>query len=149
MATHVAIVNDIAQMPRLHEAVESFGQEHGLSQAAIFEFGLALDELVTNIISYGYSGNGGHLIQVTLDMAGGDLLAVISDDGQPFDPTRAQQPDTGCNLESRCVGGLGIHLARNLVNSIDYARDGARNIVTLRKSPVARCESKCATTRKE
>ena len=58
---------------------------------------------------------------------------VISDDGIPFNPFRCESPDTEAALEERKVGGLGIHLVRNLMNKVTYQRRVDRNILSLVK----------------
>lgn len=66
--------------------------------------------------------------------ADGGLTAEIADDGVPFDPRQAPEPDLSGSIEERRVGGLGVHLALTLVDRIDYRRVDGENRVTLHKT---------------
>lgn len=131
--------NDLAQLTRLHEEVTAFGRANDIKEAVLFEFNLALDELVTNIISYGFQDDVEHEIGLELHMQNDMIVAVIRDDGSHFDPNASAKPDTVCRIEDRCIGGLGIHLAKSLVESIDYQQVGGVNVMTLRKKNASRC----------
>ena len=61
------------------------------------------------------------------------LVLTFSDDGVPFDPIAAKTPDTSAPLEQREIGGLGIHLVRNLIDEASYERKLGRNVLTLVK----------------
>ena len=73
---------------------------------------------------------------VEADSNGKCLKIAISDSGMPFDPTEAARADTTLSVEERPVGGLGILLVRELMDSINYERQDGRNILTLRKDYV-------------
>ncbi len=62
------------------------------------------------------------------------LLFIITDSGISFDPTEAATADTTLSVEERPVGGLGIFLVRELMDSINYERTGGKNILTLKKT---------------
>lgn len=135
----IILSGDPAQLEKLSSFVEQFGREHDLPAPLVFELNLALDELVTNIIMHGSRGKGLSGISVTLRRTGEDLLAVVEDDGPAFDPCQAEAPDLLCSLEERCIGGLGIHLVRNLTDAMCYERIGECNRVTLIKKAGPGC----------
>ena len=58
---------------------------------------------------------------------------TITDDGMPFNPLSAEAPDTDLSLEDREIGGLGIHLVRNLIDDVTYNRRIDKNVMTLVK----------------
>ena len=62
-----------------------------------------------------------------------ELCFVIRDKGKPFDPTAQDEADTTLSLEERPIGGLGIYLVRQLMDSINYERIDGQNVLTLRK----------------
>jgi sigma-B regulation protein RsbU (phosphoserine phosphatase) len=64
------------------------------------------------------------------------LKFIISDWGTPFDPTAEKEVDTTLSAEERPIGGLGIHLVRQIMDSINYERIGGMNVLTLRKKLV-------------
>ncbi len=129
----ITLAGDLAQLERLCRFVESFGHEHGLSAPLVFELNLALDELFTNIIIHGGTAGSVSGISVSLRREGDELVAVVEDDGPAFDPCEAKPPDVACSLEDRCIGGLGIHLVRNVTDVMCYERREGRNRITLLK----------------
>jgi anti-sigma regulatory factor (Ser/Thr protein kinase) len=114
--------------------VEAFAEVHGLPLQSIFNVNLALDEVVTNIIRYAYNDNGlPHPIVVRLTFEEGVLAARVEDDGRAFNPLEAPAPDIDAPIEERPIGGLGIHLARSVMDSVEYRRDDGRNVFIMRK----------------
>ena len=104
-----------------------------LPQRTIFKINLALEELLSNIISYGYVDDDDHWIKVAISLEEGVLVISLEDDGIPFNPVDAKEPDCGCPLEERKVGNLGIHLCKQVMDDLIYERRGNKNIVILRK----------------
>ena len=129
----VELAPDLAEISRLTEAFESLAGELQLSAAATFELTLVLDELVTNVINYGGIPSGGERIRIEFRADDGALEITISDPGKPFDPRNAKPPDTESALEDRKIGGLGVHLVRNMVDRFAYRYEDGRNLVTLLK----------------
>ena len=125
--------NDPAEIARLAPLVTAFCADHALAEAAASQLNLALDEAVTNIISYAWDDAGEHEITLLLSVAPGALTAELIDDGRAFDPLQAAPPDLAARLAERRVGGLGIHLARRLMDDISYRREGGRNHLVLAK----------------
>jgi anti-sigma regulatory factor (Ser/Thr protein kinase) len=114
--TGIRIANRIEEMNLLANKVEAFGRDNGLPQSAVNDLNVALDEIIINVISYGYSDAAEHTIEVALSYDGTDITAIVTDDGKPFDPLQASPPKLGTNLKTRRVGGLGIHFVRNLMD---------------------------------
>ena len=100
---------------------------------ALFAANLAIEELVTNIIKYGYDDDAAHEITIRLVVSGSKLRIEISDDGHAFNPFDQPEPDTSLPAEERPIGGLGIHFVRNLLDACAYCRSEGRNIVSLTK----------------
>lgn len=126
--------SNLSELDALCQKLEKFGQSMGLSQKCIFEANLALDELFTNIISYGFDDKTEHTIRITIFLQNDELVFNIEDDGIPFNPTEAESPDLECTIEECRIGGLGIHLAKNLMDEVCYQRCNDKNILTLRKN---------------
>jgi len=88
---------------------------------------LVLEELVTNIIKYGYPDHDTHCIQVVFRI-GPPATMTIEDDGPPFNPLLdAPAPNLDAVTEERSIGGLGLHLVRTMTASLDYRREGRIN----------------------
>ncbi|MEP7308985.1 MAG: ATP-binding protein [Acidobacteriota bacterium] len=131
--TVIELRNDLAELARLTEAVDQLGARYDLSPRTISEVNLALEEIVTNIISYGFDGPGDHLIKICLSMEDRQLTSQVEDDGRPFDPLQAPGPDVTAALEDRDPGGLGILLVRRFMDDVSYSRNGDRNILLMKK----------------
>ncbi len=126
--------SSLSELDNLCEKLENFGQKIGLSKKLIFEINLALDELFTNIISYGFGDDEEHIIKVTLIPQQEELCLCIEDDGTPFNPIDFQTSDVAQSVENCKIGGLGIHIIRKLMDEIGYQRCDGKNILTLKKS---------------
>ncbi len=116
---------------RVAEQFERFGAEHGLPDRTIFGFQLALDEILTNVISYGFEEWAPDPdITVSFDLNDTRLEVVVQDNGRPFDPLEdADEPDLTLPVSGRPVGGLGIHLAKAFVHALSYERvDGCNRL---------------------
>lgn len=97
------------------------------------EIRLAVEEAVVNVIDYAYPIGEEGDVTVNACSDGHQVKFIISDTGTPFDPTEINQADITLSIEERPIGGLGFHLVRQLVDSINYERLDGKNILTLRK----------------
>ena len=89
------------------------------------------------IFKYAYDDSNEHLIDIRIQLVAGTLTLEIADDGHPFDPLQAPQPDLEASLEERTIGGLGLYMLKEMTDSMDYQRRDNCNVVTLRKSRAA------------
>ena len=137
-ALELSLVNDLRNIAVAAEDIEAFCARHGLAEQIAFEVNLAVDELVTNTISYGYDDDEEHRIDLVLRLEGGALVIEIADDGRAFDPLQAPAPDIGASLQDRAIGGLGICLVHKTMDSVAYRRQDGRNVVTLTKRTMSR-----------
>ena len=129
--------SNLSELDNLCQNLEDCGQKLGLSKKLIFEINLALDELFTNIISYGFDDDGEHIIKVTITPENEGLCLCIVDDGKPFNPIDVASPEAARDMESVNIGGLGIHLMKKMVDDIDYKRIEGKNKLTLKKCVAA------------
>ena len=133
MKKQIILGNRISELPTLTAFIESCGEEWQVRPEVVFNLQLALEECVTNVIMYAYPPEEQHTLQVTAELQAPDLIFTIEDSGVPFDPTQVAEADTSLSAEERPIGGLGIFLVRQLMDSVEYRRDGDRNLLTLRK----------------
>lgn len=131
-AVETSILNKIRDLSRMPELVAQFAEQHGLSEDVVFGMNVALDEMLSNIIKYGYADDAIHEIHVRLSVSGRMLVAEIEDDGQPFDPCAAAPVDVDAPFEERKVGGLGIHIVRTICADVAYARVDGRNRLVMK-----------------
>jgi len=122
---------DLSEIDRINQEFSVFASQHGIGAAAVQKVCIALDDLLNNIISYGFENNEDHVIQLTLDYVGERLEITIKDDGVPFNPFDQAQPDTALTVEERKIGGLGVLLVKELMSDVSYQRQQGSNVVTL------------------
>ena len=134
----VVVRNQLTELERVSHVVEAFGARHGLPAKVIFECNLALDEILTNVISYGYDDAQAHEIVVRLDTEGGAFTIEVEDDARPFNPLDAAAVDVDLPVEARAIGGLGIHLVRKVMDGLAYRREAGKNVLVMTKSIVGR-----------
>jgi len=118
------------------ERFEQFALGHNLPMGLIFKFQLALDELLTNAVSYAFEDDEGDEVEPSISLAlavtDSTLEATVEDNGRPFNPLRdAPVPDLSLSAEDRRVGGLGIHLTKAFVQTLSYERVDGRNRLNL------------------
>ena len=94
---------------------------------------LAIEEAVVNVMNYAYPAGTKGYLDVKVQHDADWLVFVIIDSGAPFNPTEAKDIDTTLSAEERSIGGLGIHLVRQIMDSISYERKDGKNVLTLRK----------------
>ena len=132
----ITLPNDIEEVPQLAAFVDEVCEIVGFDMSTTMSLNLALEEAVVNVMSYAYpSGTTGN---VNIEAMANErrLKFVISDWGTPFDPTAEKAVDTTLSAEERPIGGLGIHLVRQIMDSINYERIDGMNVLTLRKKLV-------------
>jgi serine/threonine-protein kinase RsbW len=127
------IANRLEEIQRVSDAVNSFAEEQGLDARTRRQLNLVFDELLNNIISYGYDDDNLHEIDLTVSVFGGRLCATISDDGRPFNPLESGEPDTTLSVGDRSIGGLGVHLVRSVMDEVSYERQGTNNVIVMEK----------------
>ena len=124
-------------MPRV-ESIEEFLAGVRCAPAAAQQIAIVAEEILTNIArdAWGEGPTGYCGVDVHAEPAG-DLIHVTlrtEDDGVPFDPTAAEEPDLDASLEDREIGGLGIVLIRNMTDTQTYRRIGSRNVFEVTKA---------------
>jgi serine/threonine-protein kinase RsbW len=127
------IDNRLPELDRMRSEVEKFLERGHVSGRVAHHILLTLDELVTNVITYAYASQGGRFIDVRLVRSHGFMDMTIEDEGKPFNPLEAPEPDLHAPAGSRCIGGLGIHFARKTMDDLNYERKNDKNILHIRK----------------
>ena len=133
MRKSIVLPNDTQEVPRLNAFVEEVCQTVGFDKAVTMQVQVAVEEAVVNVMKYAYPmGQRG---DVTVEAASNDarLKFTIIDSGKPFDPTVQAETDTTLPAQQRSIGGLGIHIMRQNMDSINYERMDNLNVLTLRK----------------
>ncbi len=130
----ITLTNALSELERVGSLIETFGEAHGVPTRARFELQLALDEVLTNVISYAFADAGPHTIIVRFAASNGEVVIEVEDDGRPFNPLDVPTPDVAQSIEERPIGGLGIHLVRRVTDGLEYYREGDKNRLVMRKA---------------
>lgn len=121
----------LGELQRLVTETQKFCRGHSLSHEVEFDLNLVLEELFTNSLNHGGCAGMENAVQIRLQLVGDAVRAEFSDRGRPFDPSGAPEPDLDAGLEERSVGGLGVHLVRQIVRGLEYRRVGGWNRITM------------------
>ena len=133
MKKSLTLENDISNISQLNDFVSEVAEEIGYDDEATMELNLAIEEAVVNVMKYAYPlGTKGDM-NITAECNDVRLKFTITDSGMPFDPTTKEDADTTLSAEDRPIGGLGIYLVRQLMDSMNYERVNGKNVLTLRK----------------
>ena len=128
------IAPQLDQLERITAIVEDLGEKDDWPPDLIFKVNLVLDELSVNIVNY--QGEASE-IEVSLAADAEVVRVEICDDGRPFDPLNdALEPDIEAALEDRAIGGLGIHLVREMMDELHYSREDGKNRLAMVKRKV-------------
>ena len=133
MRKNIVLPNDTQEVPRLNAFVEEACQSVGFAPDVTMQITVAVEEAVVNVMKYAYPPEQHG--DVTIEAASNDvhLKFTIIDSGKPFDPTVQAEVDTTLSADERNIGGLGIHIIRQNMDSINYERMGSLNVLTLSK----------------
>ena len=129
----IILPNDTKEVPTLAAFVDEVCEAVGFDAALTMKMNLAIEEAVVNVMEYAYP-RGTHG-DITVEAQANDvrLKFTIIDSGTHFDPTAQAEVDTTLSAEDRPIGGLGIHIVRQYMDSINYERISGHNVLTLRK----------------
>jgi sigma-B regulation protein RsbU (phosphoserine phosphatase) len=123
----IRIANRVRDLSQVVAALEEFCRRHDIPARIQGHLDLALDEIVTNVISYAYDDGARHEILVRLRLDGRRVEAEVVDDGCHHVPLERPPPELDKPLEERTIGGLGIHLVKTLMDTVEYRRENGHN----------------------
>ena len=129
----ITLPNDIDTVPQLPKFIDEVAEDAALDASQTMSLNLAIEEAVVNVMEYAYPEGTKGTVNIVATIADSMLTFVISDSGKPFDPTAKAEVDTTLSAEERPIGGLGIHLVRQIMDDVTYERKDNKNVLTLRK----------------
>jgi serine/threonine-protein kinase RsbW len=127
------IHNDLSEIAVVRGTLDRLGNELGVPGRALMQLQVALDEIVSNVVKYSWPDGETHELLVRITVSATGVALDIFDDGQPFDPRGAPEPDPPPAGQRPRPGGLGIHMIRQLVDDFAYERIEGRNHTSLTK----------------
>jgi serine/threonine-protein kinase RsbW len=121
--------NQVNELVELTQKAEVFLQSQQLPVEIIYKVNLILEEALTNIIKYAYKDTLKHDIRIEMTLNEHELIIEFQDDGEEFDPISAPPPKPQDSISESPIGGLGIHLVRQMADSVEYQRHQGRNVL--------------------
>lgn len=129
----ITLGNDVHQVPELNSFVKTVAERLNLESSLTSQLMLAVEEAVVNVMNYAYPIGLKGNVNITAQGTEKSIKFIITDEGKAFDPTQAREADTTLSAEERPIGGLGILLVQQLMDSINYERINGKNVLTLKK----------------
>jgi sigma-B regulation protein RsbU (phosphoserine phosphatase) len=133
LSRSITLDNDVSQVTELNRFVQSVTEDLQLDKALSKRIKLAVEEVVVNIMEYAYLADTKGQVKVEAMANAERLRFILTDSGRPFDPTSVSRADTTLTVEDRPIGGLGILLVRNLMDTINYERIDGQNVLRIEK----------------
>lgn len=130
--------NDFQELSRLMDAVEQYSLIQRLDSRTTYALKLAVEEIITNTILYGYESDRAHEIEVRVTVEDDELILEITDDARPFNPLRVPAPAMamagGGESESmETPASLGLFLVREVMDDLEYRPQPHGNMLVMRK----------------
>ena len=129
----IVLKNDVHEVKRFSSFIKSVTAKLEIEKSLAQQLRLAVEEAVVNVIDYAYPAGTDGDVTIKMMTDGHNLIFQIIDSGVSFDPTAKEKADITLSVEDRQVGGLGILLVRELMDSINYERIDGKNVLTLIK----------------
>lgn len=133
MEKKLVIKNDISEISKLATFVGELSEELDFTPELNFNLNLVLEEAISNVILYAYGKEEQKEISLVAYLSDNNLVFVLTDSGMEFDPTKVPDADVTLSAEEREIGGLGIYLIRQIMNTVEYQRIDGKNVLTMRK----------------
>jgi serine/threonine-protein kinase RsbW len=127
------IKNDMEEIDILADGIMKFCRENDVEEGACLDIRLAVEEVVSNTIKYGYEDSEVHYIRIRAERETKGLLLEIEDGARPFNPLEAPKPDLSLPAEKRPIGGLGIYLLNSVMDHVEYERAKSKNVLRMTK----------------
>jgi anti-sigma regulatory factor (Ser/Thr protein kinase) len=130
----ISAANRPEELGRIASELGGFAEENDLPMRSAMHLDLAVEEIVSNVIKYGFEADDvrDDAIEIALTLRGDSLAIRIADRGRAFNPLEdAPVPDIEAEVEDRPIGGLGVHIVKATMAELRYTRDGGRNILDM------------------
>ena len=129
----IVLKNDIREMSRITDTINKIADVVGCSPVVVHDVILAVEEIFSNVVFYGFGDDLDHNITFHVVAEADALILTLQDEGIPFNPLNVQVGPRDKPLEERDKGGMGIILAKNLMDRMEYRRERGKNILRMEK----------------
>jgi len=127
----ISFVNDMQELTHVLQVVNVFLEPRALPSKLVYAVNLILEEILMNIIKYGYDDGESHEIEVQIEVEREEVALTVIDDGREFNPLTVPPPDRSKSAMDRLEEGLGLQFVRHMRNAIEYRREEDKNILKI------------------
>jgi anti-sigma regulatory factor (Ser/Thr protein kinase) len=127
----ISFANDMQELTHLLQVVNVFLEPRALSSKLVYAVNLILEEILMNIIKYGYDDEDSHEIEVQIGVEKEEVALTVIDDGKEFNPLTIPGPARSKSAMDRLEEGLGLQFVRHMRNAMEYRREEDKNILTI------------------
>jgi len=132
----LSISSEMKNLSAISDMVSNFAKEAGLSDDDTFALQMATDEACANVIEHAYNGRPDGIVRIECRLADDEVILIIRDRGQPFDPQSVPRPDMTAPLSKRHEGALGLYLMEKLMDVVQFEFDPNRGNTLIMKKKV-------------
>ena len=127
----ISFANDMQELTHVLQVVNVFLEPRELQSKLIYAVNLILEEILMNIIKYGYDDEESHEIEVQIEVEQEEVTLTVIDDGKEFNPLTIPRPDRSKSAMDRLEEGLGLQFVRHMRNAMEYRREEDKNILKI------------------
>jgi anti-sigma regulatory factor (Ser/Thr protein kinase) len=127
----ISFANDMQELTHVLQVVNVFLEPRALPSKLVYAVNLILEEILMNIIKYGYDDGESHEIEVQIEVEQEEIALTVIDDGREFNPLTVPPPDHSKSAMDRLEEGLGLQFVRHMRNAIEYRREEDKNILKI------------------
>jgi len=128
----LTVESELRELGKLRAFLKSNLAGLDLNEEDVYKVELSLVEMCSNIMRYAYPGKKGDIV-VSAWHEGGKFYLEVRDSGVPFDPRQVKRPTLEEMINREQMGGLGIFLARKLMDGFLYRREDDQNVLVMYK----------------
>ena len=127
----ISFANDMRELTHVLQVVNVFLEPRELQSKLVYAVNLILEEILMNIIRYGYDDEDPHELEVKIELEEDEVALTVIDDGKEFNPLTIPGPDRSMSAMDRIEEGLGLQFVRHMRNAMEYRREGDKNILSI------------------
>ena len=127
----ISFANDMRELTHVLQVVNVFLEPRELQSKLVYAVNLILEEILMNIIRYGYDDEDSHEIEVQIELEEDEVALTVRDDGKEFNPLTIPGPNRSKSAMDRIEEGLGLQFVRHMRNAMEYRREGEKNILSI------------------
>jgi anti-sigma regulatory factor (Ser/Thr protein kinase) len=127
----ISFLNNMQELTHVIQVVNVFLEPRELQSKLVYAVNLILEEILVNIIKYGYDDEDSHEIEVRIGVEEEEVALTVIDDGKEFNPLTIPRPNHSMSAMDRIEEGLGLQFVRHMRNAMEYRREGDKNILSI------------------